>query len=86
MELKRNLSILVVTMLLLALGAEAFLRVLAARDRKLIRANMDARELCTERSPDRRLIYAYTPGKCGANEMSRRPPRERHRNNRGRNR
>ena len=67
MGLKRNLAILVVTMLLLAFGAEAFLRVLAARDRKLIRANMDARELCTERSPDRRLIYTYTPGKCGAN-------------------
>ena len=28
---------------------------------------MDARALCTEASPDRRLIYTYTPGECGAN-------------------
>lgn len=28
---------------------------------------MDARELCTERSPDPRLLYTYTPGACGAN-------------------
>jgi hypothetical protein len=28
---------------------------------------MDERALCTEKSPDKRLLYTYTPGECGAN-------------------
>lgn len=69
MGLKRNLLILVVTIVALALGAEALLRALASRDRERIRAEMDERALCTEASPNPRLIYTYTPGKCGANSQ-----------------
>jgi hypothetical protein len=66
---KRNLAIFAVTILLLAAGAEALLRALAARDRERIRASMDERELCTEASPNPSLLYTYTPGKCGANSQ-----------------
>src|SRR5262245_33001657 len=30
---------------------------------------MDERELCTEASPDPRLLYTYTPNKCGSNSQ-----------------
>jgi lysophospholipase L1-like esterase len=48
-------------------AAELYLRRSAARAREALRATFDARELCTERSPDRRLLYTYRGGECGAN-------------------
>ncbi len=68
--MKRNLVILAVTIVLLAVGAELVLRTLAAKNHERIRASMDERELCTEASPNPRLIYTYTPGKCGSNSQS----------------
>jgi hypothetical protein len=65
--MRRNLLLLVVAMLLVLAPAEIYLRVQASRDRARIRGNMDERALCTEKSPDKRLLYTYTPGECGAN-------------------
>jgi hypothetical protein len=65
--MRRTLLLLVVAMLLVLAPAEIYLRVQASRDRARIRGNMDERALCTEKSPDKRLLYTYTPGECGAN-------------------
>lgn len=65
--MKRNLIALMIALLLVGLAAELSLRFRATRGRERIRANMDARELCTEASNDPRLLYTYTPGACGAN-------------------
>lgn len=51
------------------IASEAFLRVRAGRDRERIHAAMGVRGLCTQAAADRRLLYTYTPGKCGANSL-----------------
>ncbi len=63
----RNILMCLTVIFLLAASGELALRARASSERERLRANMDARALCTERSPDRRLLYTYTPGKCGAN-------------------
>lgn len=65
--MRRNLLLLVIALLVVLVPAEFYLRAQAARDRVHIRGNMDERALCTEASPDKRLLYTYTPGECGAN-------------------
>ncbi|HEU4365563.1 MAG TPA: SGNH/GDSL hydrolase family protein [Candidatus Krumholzibacteria bacterium] len=65
--MRRNLLLLMIALLAVLIPAELYLRAQAARDRAQIRGNMDERALCTEPSPDRRLLYTYTPGECGAN-------------------
>jgi lysophospholipase L1-like esterase len=65
--MRRNLLLLLIALLVVLVPAEFYLRVQAARDRAGIRGTMDERELCTEASPDKRLLYTYTPGECGAN-------------------
>lgn len=65
--MRRNLLLLVIALLVVLVPAEFYLRAQAARDRAQIRGNMDERALCTEASPDKRLLYTYTPGECGAN-------------------
>jgi len=60
--------LLVLVPLAVVLGvAEGLLRHRAKIARDAIRATFDARELCTEPSRDRRLIYTYKAGECGAN-------------------
>jgi hypothetical protein len=65
--MRRNLLLLLVALLVVLIPAEVYLRVKAARERTRIRGDMDERALCTEASPDKRLLYTYTPGECGAN-------------------
>ena len=67
--MRRNLLLLVVVMLVMLVPAELYLRTQASHERERIRAAMGKRGLCTERSPDRRLLYKYTPGQCGANSQ-----------------
>ena len=56
-------------MLVMLVPAELYLRAQASHERERIRAAMGKRGLCTEASPDRRLLYKYTPGQCGANSQ-----------------
>lgn len=65
--MRRNLILLLVTLLVVFIPAELYLRAQAVRERARIRGNMDERALCTEASTDKRLLYTYTPGECGAN-------------------
>jgi hypothetical protein len=65
--MRRNLLLLLVALLVVLIPAEIYLRVQAAKERTRIRGGMDERALCTEASPDKRLLYTYTPGECGAN-------------------
>lgn len=67
--MNRNLIVLIVVLAVYAAAAELVLRSRAASDRERIRANMGERGLCTQRAADRRLLYTYTPGKCGANSL-----------------
>jgi hypothetical protein len=67
--LKRNLLILAITLLVAAVAAELVLRARTSDEREKIRAAMGERGLCTQPSDDRRLLYTYTPGKCGANSL-----------------
>lgn len=65
--MRRNLLLLLIAVLVVLVPAELVLRAQAERERARIRGNMDERALCTEASPDKRLLYTYTPGECGAN-------------------
>ncbi|HEX5130869.1 MAG TPA: SGNH/GDSL hydrolase family protein [Candidatus Krumholzibacteria bacterium] len=65
--MRRNVLLLVIALLVVLIPAEIYLRVQANQDRARIRGGMDERALCTEQSKDKRLIYTYTPGECGAN-------------------
>ena len=67
--MRRNLLLLVVVVLVMLVPAELYLRAQADHERERIRAAMGERGLCTEASPDRRLLYRYTPGQCGANSQ-----------------
>jgi hypothetical protein len=67
MKMRRNLLLLLPAILAVAISAEIYLRVQVARERTRIRDSMNGRALCTEASPDERLLYTYTPGECGAN-------------------
>ncbi len=67
--MKRNLLVLLATLLVIAAASEAVLRVRAGKERARIRAAMRERGLCTQPAKDRRLLYTYTPGKCGANSL-----------------
>ncbi len=67
--MKRNFLILAITLLVVAIAAELVFRAQASKDRERIRAAMRERGLCTQPAADRRLLYTYTPGKCGANSL-----------------
>jgi hypothetical protein len=67
--MRRNAIVLLVVLIVCVAAAEMFLRSRAASDRGRIRARMGERGLCTQPSKDRRLLYTYTPGQCGANSL-----------------
>lgn len=65
--MRSRVLLVLLPLLVVFAGAELYLRWRADVAREVLRATIGERELCTERSPDRRLIYTYRPGTCGAN-------------------
>lgn len=65
--MNRNWILTIVSLLVVMTAAEVTLRVQAAHERARIRATLGDKALCTQRAKDRRLIYTYIPGRCGAN-------------------
>ncbi len=65
--MRRNLLLIVVALLVVLIPTEVVLRLQAARERERMRAGLGEHVLCTKQARDRRLIYTYVPGECGAN-------------------